>query len=548
MEEEDVIKYWLYPTTTSQFCPSTTLAEICKTVAQFTEKWVWHSQEFSLQIVLDADYPHFSGSCHYGENVLDEWFIVSLIKTITSIHRNLVGRVIDSDGEILLIEAAENLPSWAGEPSVASGRVFLFEGMVHLIPVGETPDQLTPIPSVTPRPSVCAQVIGAYPNLTIANKKVQNAIESKLENMPNNVEFNHHVCTLPLTRVLANVLSRNGSMLSKLVKAVLERDKKDMRDARSMTIIKQENVQNYSVRFSKCLYAMLSSCKVRPTVSSKWIIEDNKEELLGYKLALGLEILLGRAKDFKSGKVRGKQWNNFLDKLKTTGYFNGELEGSIMYNQKLNCAKKFWANPDNDETDENIVDMVREAEHVDEVSYSGIISPPGVNQSEDWMEITPESLDKMLEAQFGVPSRNSGQNIPEEVSNFLNRMSDMTGIEHESGIKFEEGDVKKSINELMNNLSFDDNEDENTSDSESLLSLGEEDPVMMDYMQRLDEEVLNKKKDCKLSDDIDKPLDIDSSVLSNLLASYAAQSDVGGHGPTSSLLQSMRLNPGRPNQ
>ena len=84
------------------------------------------------------------------------------------------------------------------------------------------------------------------------------------------------------------------------------------------------------------------------------------------------------------------------------------------------------------------------------------------------------------------------------------------------------------------------------SDSDSETDSGEEDPVMMDYMQRLDSEVLGKEKGRQDMPDIDKPLDVDASVLSNLLASYSAQTGLGGHGPASSLLQSIRVNPGRP--
>ena len=43
-------------------------------------------------------------------------------------------------------------------------------------------------------------------------------------------------------------------------------------------------------------------------------------------------------------------------------------------------------------------------------------------------------------------------------------------------------------------------------------------------------------------DDLDKPLDIDQNVLSNLLQSYSEEL---GHGPVSSLFQSMKVNPGR---
>ena len=65
---------------------------------------------------------------------------------------------------------------------------------------------------------------------------------------------------------------------------------------------------------------------------------------------------------------------------------------------------------------------------------------------------------------------------------------------------------------------------------------GIEDPIMMDYLSKLDSEVPKEE------DDINRPLDIDQNVLSNLLQSYSEEL---GHGPVSSLFQSMRVNPGR---
>lgn len=49
----------------------------------------------------------------FGDNIEDEWFIVYLVKNITKLYTNIVVQIKDSDGEFLLIEAANYLPSWA---------------------------------------------------------------------------------------------------------------------------------------------------------------------------------------------------------------------------------------------------------------------------------------------------------------------------------------------------------------------------------------------------------------------------------------------------
>lgn len=66
--------------------------------------------------------PHFHGITFYGENIQDEWFIVELIFHLTRKISDLVARVIDSDGEFMMIEAADHLPKWAN-PDTCTNRV-----------------------------------------------------------------------------------------------------------------------------------------------------------------------------------------------------------------------------------------------------------------------------------------------------------------------------------------------------------------------------------------------------------------------------------------
>lgn len=58
----------------------------------------------------------------FGDNIEDEWFIVYLVLEITSLYDDIVCQVNDSDGEFLLIEAADFLPNWIN-PDNAENRV-----------------------------------------------------------------------------------------------------------------------------------------------------------------------------------------------------------------------------------------------------------------------------------------------------------------------------------------------------------------------------------------------------------------------------------------
>lgn len=66
-----------------------------------------------LNFYLENLPPHLYGVVHYGDNIEDEWFIVYILLQLSQEIEDLIIRVVDSDGEFLLIEAAEQLPSWA---------------------------------------------------------------------------------------------------------------------------------------------------------------------------------------------------------------------------------------------------------------------------------------------------------------------------------------------------------------------------------------------------------------------------------------------------
>ena len=512
---------------------------------------MWHMQTFSLMVVKDeGDVWHLAGKTEYGDNVLDEWFVVSLLKHVTEEVPSLVARITDNDGEILLIEAASVLPCWAGEPSVAEGRAFLHRGRLHLIPVCSSPATISPLPCITPSPATAASVVAGYPRLTLASDKVQEAIQARLTPLPHYTESNHHRVNVSLPRALAAMLGKYPGLLGRLVRAVMERDSIDTKACRQMTRVKQEGAVLCRLTFSKCLYAMLSGVQVKPYKGSGWTVGEDKAEQLGFKLATGLEILLSRSRGGEDDSYDVNEFNQFVVKLKDIGFFQGELEGSRKYKSLMEDCISFWQTSKSNLRDENrqedIINMYKDALDSSEVVDNFFICPPGQEDDEQWLDITPESLDKMLEAQFGVPSSGSGHQIPEEINKFLQGMSDMTGVEHEDGQNLDPDNLMQDLKKLMAKMGEVQGEDVEYSDSEEDDYSGDEDPVMSDYMSRLDSEVLSSaagRSDCP---DLDSPSQVDASVLDNLLKSYSAQAELGGHGPASSLLQSLRLNPGRP--
>lgn len=79
-----------------------------------------HSPQWLLIAGLGVSSLH--GRTNFGDSIEDEWVIVYLLRELTNRHKDIWVRVVDSDGEFLLVEAAGTLPAWL-EPEVADNRV-----------------------------------------------------------------------------------------------------------------------------------------------------------------------------------------------------------------------------------------------------------------------------------------------------------------------------------------------------------------------------------------------------------------------------------------
>jgi len=136
---EDTVQYRLYPAQQSSDKVSVlTLAAVLKNhVDSLLPGFLWHRDPFELKVVPDENCWLLEGTVRVGDCIDDEWCVVWLLREISkkwdvvirsdpshltcSPHLQFHS-VSDSDGEFLLIEAAEVLPSWV-TPSNAENRV-----------------------------------------------------------------------------------------------------------------------------------------------------------------------------------------------------------------------------------------------------------------------------------------------------------------------------------------------------------------------------------------------------------------------------------------
>ena len=127
ISEDDRVRYEVHP------LDDTSLDQLQATVTRRLNEWS------SRHAWRDAGAPCASLSVrktHLAAEITisdldDEWLLVSLLADLTRMER-VACRVTDSDGEFLLVDAADHLPGWL-EPESAVGRTWLVDGSIAVV-------------------------------------------------------------------------------------------------------------------------------------------------------------------------------------------------------------------------------------------------------------------------------------------------------------------------------------------------------------------------------------------------------------------------------
>lgn len=329
--------------------------------------------------------------------------------------------------------------------------------------------------------------------------------------------------------------------------------------------------------------------------------------ILGMKIACGLEICASQVQNEQNDIENSKEWQIFSNQLKQNGFFGDEIEGSQAYTQRLDTAKQYFRIlSENHSTYVNAV-ACEIHEHLKDMStlndkFNGDILSEydaRLNDSEDWMNISQEDFDNMMSERYGIKktlrcntddSEHDANDLGMNLNSFLTQKSEFDGVDFRPLLK---DDTNKSAGASSNtqntgNIDFNPDafqahlkdmldfvipEDNWDSHSDSMSDFDEENiernidmmansnpSKLSAYMEQMDRELAattigssfkTKANPSNLDvedeedfDDIEsfEPVDIDVNALKNLAESYKAQ--LGNHGPTSSLLNSLgvRLN------
>ncbi|KAH8120600.1 SGT1-domain-containing protein [Phellopilus nigrolimitatus] len=452
---EDTLQYELYPPPQSADKASVTslAALVDALVAALLPAHIWHRDAFELKVVPDrhARDPKFAGAkpeaepgtetgerwmlegrMRVGDSVDDEWCVVWLLRE-ASLRWDVAVTVFDSDGEFLLIEAADSLPSWV-TPTNAENRVWIYRSKLHIIPLsylsppstrshsrralgGDESDEGENFGDDEGWLNVpdALKVLRSDSN-TEALKSVQDSVWKRISGYPDAARQHIHVAKAFLPIDIAKSLFQEPSLVQRATEAFYTRDAIQLRAAHRMSRFPPQPSALTPVRMTRTAYAQLTGQKFHPPkIFGQFKERESTPEWrwrdIGMKIACGFEMLYQESKSRAEGTSidaqrvsadarkdalkRNPEYIDYIKSLVSTGYFRNELEGS-----------KLWAELE-DKAAEVFIGSRRE-DDASRPSFAGLVNtaiaqagetptlPDLEEDSDDWLNVDAENFDEKL--------------------------------------------------------------------------------------------------------------------------------------------------------
>ncbi|TYJ51770.1 hypothetical protein B9479_007642 [Cryptococcus floricola] len=472
---EDTLHYTIHlPTSYSD--PSATALLINQYVhTLLRHPWLWNKDSWELK-VADSDSerssegPKLEGRMRVGDAVDDEWLVVWLLREVSRKWPELIISIRDTDGEFLLIEAANELPSWVS-PDNADNRLWLQGAHLHLIPLSvrsaAAPHQLSddidsdPAIHLSESDALRAVRTGKYP----ASKAVEQAVWQRIAGYPDAMRTHLHRTNIYLPLAVAKALRQQPDLVQKAVEAFYVRDPAQLRAASRMTHFPPSPAVLTDITLTRAAYAQLQGQVFHaPRVfGPEWHVRDgadqgsesSPEKLddqrrwrdLGVKVATGFEIMYREGgKSSRTGAqasnevTQGPEYQTFLADLKRSGWFGEELEGSQKWKEREEEARKGYAevkSADVASQRPSFAYLVDNAVSSSTLSSEDLTASVDTPEDDDkWLEVSPDELD-------GLMLRASGQDGTKGAPGNEERME--VGEEHGQML----GDLAKKVQDFV---------------------------------------------------------------------------------------------------
>ncbi|KAK1580264.1 SGT1 protein-domain-containing protein [Colletotrichum navitas] len=274
---------------------------------RLTSDYIWQKGTFILDVVTEQGLTFLRGTTDYGDSIEDEWLVVYILRELSKSHPNVWVRVFDSDGEFLLIEAANVLPKWLS-PETDQNRVWINNGCLHIIP--QLPDESLNFKLLTLPDAV--NIIKSSPDKLVHSDFIEAEAFYRLEKYPDQIQKSLHHSLVTVPRRLAHVLHQSPKAVAPAVESFYLRDALDLKALFSQKTdlhFPPKDLVTLSVKFTRVLFAQLKSQRFEPPGSWATVIQEAKgaEQArleMGMKLTCGFEIMLNNIKNTDNREAR----------------------------------------------------------------------------------------------------------------------------------------------------------------------------------------------------------------------------------------------------
>ena len=283
------------------------LREVQKAAEKLTRDllrdFIWQRDPFLLKLERNSHRSYLQGRTNYGDSVDDEWLVVYLLRELSRQFPETWIRVTDSDGQFLLIEAANALPIWLN-PEIADYRAWISAGRLLVIPLEDPGGKGHKNKNGSDNLSL-EDALGwiANPDRKLRHSmKIETEAFFRLAKYPQQINDSLHHAFTTVPRKLAYLLHIKASYISPAIEAFYLRDSIALRSLSKPTergpLFAPKDLVKISVPFTKVGYAQLRGQQFVAPQAWTTIIETaepgkaSMRAEMGMKVTCGFEMLL----------------------------------------------------------------------------------------------------------------------------------------------------------------------------------------------------------------------------------------------------------------
>ncbi|KAL7276492.1 hypothetical protein RUND412_000513 [Rhizina undulata] len=505
-----------------------------KLIQKWTEGYIWQRESFSLELAeveLEKEKCWcLKGRIEYGDSVEDEWFAVWMLREISRRWGQLWIRVYDTEGEFLLIEAANTLPRWIN-PENADYRVWINSGKLIIIPLtASLPSAQRTITSLDLPTALSLLAL----NKTQHIRLVEEEAFFRTTKYPKRAQEHLHHAVLQIPRKIAKILHSHPEAIAPAVETFYLRDPISLQSLNKMKNFPPEDAVTVSVKFTKVLYAQLKGQVFDPPKGSgfKRVPPGNKnfsQADIGMKVTCGFEMMLA---DENAPQLSSPSRKRILECVKETLETAREPGDEEIGEWPLNQDPEDWLDIDYEEFEEKLSGKGKGKEKAEEDGGFGD------KDAEENLKRMVQRFEAFLNDEDAGPE---GAEFEDEMDVDDDEEIDSEGEDKE--VSFDEKRFGQMMREMMGMPPEDDDGD----DDEMEEGEGEEKEIrrVMDLVEaelreagalddgreknRIREVDENYENDDDDGDD-EREIDIDFNLARNMLESFKGQGGMAGPG------------------